>query len=169
MTQCDHRDEPDPQGRPTMALEAEALFVVAVLRSWIAAQRPGGDDGPDWRRIFVLAELPLEASAAFGGFMSIVRQAMRRALDIRCCTCPLVGRDEEAMLRIIGSLQADDRLRALDDIADWLYPDGVMPALDAAVKLARLLASHDVLLPHTTAVAISFDTLRTKPVRHARH
>jgi hypothetical protein len=169
MTQCEHRDDPDPEGRPTMALEGEALFVVAVLRSWIAAQRPGGDDGPDWRRIFVLADLPPDASACFGFFMSIVRQAMRRALDIRCCACPQVGRDEEALLRIIGALQADDRLGALDDIADWLHPEGVMPALNAAVELAGLLASYDVLLPHTAAAAMSLDLRSTERVRHARH
>lgn len=169
MTQCEHRDEPDPQGRPTMALEGEALFVVAVLRSWIAAQRPGGDAGLEWRRIFVLADLPPEASASFGCFMSVVLPAMRRALDIRCCTCPQIGRDEEALLRIIGALQANDRLGALDDIADWLYPEGVMPAFNAAVRLARLLASHDVLLPYTAAVAMPLDMLGAGRVRHARH
>lgn len=152
-----------------MTLQAEALFVVAVLRSWIAAQRPGGDNGHDWRRIFVLAELPPEAAAAFGCFMAIVRQVMRRALDIRCCPCPQVGRDEEAFLRIIGALQADDRLGALDDIADWLHPEGTMPALDAAVRLASLLASHDVLLPRTAAVAMPLDMQGTKRVRHERH
>lgn len=168
MTQCEHRDEPDAEGRPTMALEAEALFVVAVLRSWIAAQRPGGDNSPDWRRIFVLAELPPNVSASFGCFMSIVRQSMSRALDIRCCACPQVGHDEEALLRIIGALQADDRLGALDDIADWLHPGGVMPTLNAAVELAGFLASYDVLLPHTAA-AMLLGGRSTGRVRHARH
>lgn len=94
---------------------------------------------------------------------------MRRALDIRCCTCPQVGRDAEALLRIIGALQADDRLGAPDDIGDWLHPEGVMPAFHAAVTLTRWLASHDVLLPYTAAAAMPVGPRGTGPARHARH
>lgn len=143
MPSCHHREEAD--GRPALSLDAEALFLVGVLRAWTAAQRPHRSDAtPDWRDIIALAGLPAEAAREFSGFMAIVLHGMRRPLDIRCCPCPQVGRDEEALLRIIGALQRGDRLTALDDLADWLQPEGVVPALRGAGRLAAVLEAHEV-------------------------
>lgn len=145
MTRCEHRD--DPQGRPTLALSAEALFLVGALRAWTAARRPGEDQGAGWRQIFALAEMPAEAGLAFDRFLAAVVRGLRRPLDIRCRPCPQVGADEEALLRILGALQAGDRLGAIDDLAGWLVPEAVIPALGAGQHLAGLLARHDVPLP----------------------
>jgi hypothetical protein len=153
MTRCHHRDEPDSDGRPTMSLEAESLFVVGVLRAWVAEHQPKPGEGPDWRQIFVLASLPAEAAAAFGSFMTLVRQSLRRQLDIRCCPCPQLGRDEEALLRILGAVQAEDRLAALDELGGWLLPGNLTAALRSADTLAALLARHDVRLPRASIPA----------------
>ena len=150
MTRCEHRDDPDPEARPTTALVAEELFLLGVLRAWKAAQQPDADHGPSWRRIFVLAELPPEPGAAFDRFMTAVARTMRRPLDIRCRPCPQVGTDEEAMLRIVGALQVGDRLGAIDDLAGWLVPEGIIPALGAAQHLAAQLSHHGVVLSRTT-------------------
>lgn len=156
MTACHHRDEAGPQAdpqagpqaRPALSLDAEALFVVGLLRAWTMARRSRGaaEATPDWRHIIALASLPTVACQEFGGFMAIVMHAMRRPLDIRCCPCPQVGRDEEAMLRIIGALQRGDRLGAMDDLADWLSPDGVVPALRLAERLAAILQANEICL-----------------------
>jgi hypothetical protein len=141
MMQCWHRDDPDPQGRAVTALEPEELFIVGVLRAWVSMRRPGRDTPLSWRDVFAMAELPSDAAAAFDGLIVIVARAMRRALDVRCRHCPQVGADEEAMLRMMGAVQARDRLTGLDELSAWLVPESLMPALDAAERLAALLAS----------------------------
>lgn len=168
MMRCTHLDDPDPSGRPVTALGVEARFVLTGLRGWLSTHR-SGDEAPNWRKLFALAELPPEAAAAFGSFMAIVQQTMRRALDLRCCQCPQVGEDEEAMLRVVAALQRDDRLGALEDISDWLETEGVMPALGAAGRFAALLGSNDVWLAGASAGAPVQDRLaadRQRPVQH---
>ncbi|MDN3567095.1 hypothetical protein ACFQY5_07865 [Paeniroseomonas aquatica] len=145
MTQCHHRDEAEAGGRATLTLEAEPLFVVGVLRAWVAALQP--DPGaPEWRQIVALAGLPAAAATAFGSFMTLVRQSLRRSLDVRCCPCPRLGRDEEALLRLLGAMQCGDRLAALDELDAWLQPGNLTPALRSAEALAAMLARHDVRL-----------------------
>lgn len=146
MSLCHHQDDPDPDGRPTTSLEPEALFVLGALRSWIAAHRPGGAAPIDWRQVFALAELPWPVASAFGSLMSVIRHGMRRPLDFRCCPCPQLGRDEEAVFRIIAALQQGDRLGAVEEFADWLYPESVIPALDAASALALQFGANGVTL-----------------------
>lgn len=136
MTRCEHRDDPDPRGRPVLALQPEALFVTAVLRSWVAAHRPGPAEAPDWRDICARAELPHWATQAFGAFMGAVHLAMQRPLDIRCCRCPQLGRDEDIMLGLLHALQCDDRLGAIDALSGWLAPESVMPVFTLASDLA---------------------------------
>ena len=142
MSRCHHREEADPAGRPTLSLEPEALFVVGALRSWTADRRRGRPEGvPAWRGVFGMAGLPEAAAGAFDAFLRAVERGMRRPLDIRCCRCPAVGRDEEAMLRLLQALQQDDRLGAFEALEDWLVPEAVAPALALAGALARLLAA----------------------------
>ena len=149
MADCHHHhDAAAPPGRPVLSLEAEALFVVGVSRAWTAALEP---DAPDWRQIFTLASLPPEATAAYGSFMALVVQARRRPLDIRGCSCPEVGRDEEALLRLIGAVQAGDLLAALDELDDWLWPGNRTPVLRAAGTVAALFEAYDIQVPHAAA------------------
>lgn len=150
MQRCEHRDDPDPRGRATLGLAAEELFLVGVLRAWTAAQRTGGESEPTWCAIFALAELPADTGAAFGHFMSAVARTMRRPLDIRCRPCPQVGADEEAMLRIVSSVQAKDRLSAIDDLAGWVVPEGITRALRAAQRFGTLLSRHEIVLSPST-------------------
>ncbi|RYJ01917.1 MAG: hypothetical protein EON47_09190 [Acetobacteraceae bacterium] len=155
MADCHHdQDEAAAPGRPVLSLEAEALFVIGVSRAWTAALRPdpaARDETPDWRQIFALASLPAEAATAYGSFMTLVMQSRRRPLDIRGCSCPQVGRDEEALLRIIGALQAGDLLAALDELDDWVLPGNRTPALRAAGAVAALFGTYDIAVPHQAA------------------
>ena len=156
MAACHHHhDAAAASGRPVLSLEAEALFVVGVSRAWTAALQP---ETPDWRQIFTLASLPAEAAAAYGSFMALVTQSRRRPLDIRGCSCPEVGRDEEALLRLIGAVQAGDLLAALDELDDWLRPGNRTPVLRAAGAVAALFEAHDIQVPHRAAAP--------RPARH---
>ena len=174
MAECHHHhDEATAPGRPVLSLEAEALFVVGVCRAWTAALQPADpetpdwetpnsetpdSESPDWRHIFTLASLPPEAAAAYASFMTLVMQSRRRPLDIRGCSCPEVGRDEEALLRLIGAVQAGDLLAALDELDDWLRPGNRTPVLRAAGTVAALFEAHDIQLPHQAAAP--------RPARH---
>jgi hypothetical protein len=145
MTQCMHRNA-DPQSRRTSELEAEEVFTVAVVRAWVSAQRPADDCPPGWQDVFSMASLPVECATAFGTFMATIRRTMQRSLDIRCRRCPLVGADEEAMLRILGAIPAGDRLAAHEALSTWLATEGVMPAIDAAGRFMALLGAHGIEL-----------------------
>ena len=152
MAECHHHhDAAAPSGRPVLSLEAEALFVIGVSRAWTAALVPADPDAPNWRQIFTLASLPPEAAAAYGSFMTLVMQSRRRPLDIRGCSCPEVGRDEEALLRLVGAVQAGDLLAALDELDDWLWPGNRTPVLRAAGTVAALFEAHDIQVPHQAA------------------
>jgi hypothetical protein len=144
---CHHRDEAAPAGRATLLLEPEALFLVGALRTWLAGRRGRLPEGvPAWREVFALASMPAAATAAFGTFLRAVERGMRRPLDVRCCSCPAVGRDEEALLRMLEALLRGDRLTACDVLEDWMVPEAVVPALDLATHLARLLAEAELHL-----------------------
>lgn len=152
MAECHHHhDEAAAPGRPVLSLEAEALFVVGVCRAWTAALQPADPETPDWRHIFTLASLPPEAAAAYASFMTLVMQSRRRPLDIRGCSCPEVGRDEEALLRLIGAVQAGDLLAALDELDDWLWPGNRTPVLRTAGTVAALFEAYDIQVPHAAA------------------
>lgn len=151
MTVCWHRDEAD-QGRPVRDLEPEALFCVAVLRTWAAAQRPGGIASPDWRSVCEQGELSDAAVQAFGRFLDVLHHGTRHPLDIRCCPCPLVGRDEERLLTLLKALQNDDVLSALDVLADWLEQPAVMPALPLAMRLAATARDCEICIHQSASV-----------------
>jgi len=152
MTACRHRDEADTPGRPTLSLAPEDLFVVGALRSWVAGRRGRRPAAvPDWRSVFAMAELPGPTAEAFAAFLGAVECGMRRPLDIRCCRCPVVGRDEAAALHLLGALQQGDRLAACNVLADWLVPEGFAPALALAAGLASALAAEEVCLGTDTS------------------
>ena len=153
MADCHHHDaDGEAPGRTTLSLEAESLFLVGVSRAWTAAQQQD-PDAADWRHIFQLADLPAEAATAYGSFMALVMQSSRRPLEVRCCSCPEVGPDEEALLRIIGAVQAGDLLAALEDLDGWLHPGNRTPVLRAAGALAARLAGQELLMPYQAAPA----------------
>ncbi|MBK1658542.1 hypothetical protein [Paracraurococcus ruber] len=143
MTACLHREDASG-GCPVRDLEPEALFCVAVLRRWVAARRPGAADAPDWREVCRQGELPDAAVQAFDTFLDAMHRGMRRPLDIRCCACPVLGRDEALLLAMLEALQRHDALGALDVLADWLAPPCVMPALPLAERLAAAAGDCDI-------------------------
>ncbi|MDO9711630.1 hypothetical protein [Paracraurococcus lichenis] len=59
-----HRNEVD-QGRPVRDLEPEALFCVAVLRTWAAARRPKAAASLDWQEVCERGQLPEHTVQAF--------------------------------------------------------------------------------------------------------
>ncbi|MDO9714242.1 hypothetical protein [Paracraurococcus lichenis] len=133
-------------------LEPEALFCIAVLRTWVAAHRPDGAATPDWHAVCAEGELTDDAVQAFGAFLDALRRGMRRPLDIRCRLCPLVGRDEEFLLALLGALQRGDVLSGLDVLADWLEQPAVMPALPLAMRLAAAARDCEICI-HAPAPA----------------
>lgn len=148
MSGCHHRGEAERPGRSTLSLTPEALFVVGAFRSWVADRRGRRPDTvPPWRDVFALAEMRDDAARAFDDFLSAVERGMRRPLDIRCCRCPAVGADEEALLRLLAALQAADRLTAFEVLGDWLVAGMVTHAVGLATVLAGRLAASDVTLP----------------------
>ncbi|MDO9712506.1 hypothetical protein [Paracraurococcus lichenis] len=152
-----HREEVD-QGRPVQDLEPEALFCIAVIRTWVAARRPDGMPSLDWREVCRRGELSEDTVQAFDAFLHTVHRAMRRPLDIRCCTCPQVGRDEDLLLALIAALQRDDALSALDVLASWLEQPAIMPALPLAMRLAATARTCGICLRGHTVTQPQFAT-----------
>ncbi|MDO9714750.1 hypothetical protein, partial [Paracraurococcus lichenis] len=79
-------------------------------------------------------------------FLRAVHRGMRRPLDIRCCPCPQLGRDEGLLLTLLGALQEGDTLSALEVLADWLEQPAVMPALTLATRLAAAAGECDLCI-----------------------
>ncbi|MFC7477792.1 hypothetical protein ACFQS7_25805 [Dankookia sp. GCM10030260] len=122
-------------------LEPEALFCIAVLRTWVAVRRPGGAASLHWREVCRQGELPEDAVQAFDAFLCAVHHAMRRPLDIRCCLCPQLGVDEDDLLLLLDALQRDDVLSALAVLTDWLVQPAIMSTLPLAMRLAAAARS----------------------------
>ncbi len=145
-TICRHRGEDGRVGRLSGTLETGSLLVLVALRAWVSRIRAPNEPVPDWRELMRAAELPEATAARFDTLMGHVRHGMRRALDVRCWTCPRVGADEEAMLHMMAALQAGDRLSALDTLADWLGPDAATQALPGAEAFATALKEEGLVL-----------------------
>ncbi|HEY4250756.1 MAG TPA: hypothetical protein VGM87_06135 [Roseomonas sp.] len=152
---CGHHTEPAPGERGAYDLGSGELFVVAALRAWVAPIRDPDGTHPDWQALFRMAGVAGEAAHAFDRLMGIVARSAIRLLDVRCCRCPGVGADEEAMLRIIGALQAGEALSAIEDLIDWLPQDALTPALQGAQRFATLTAAAGLRLPFTMSPAQS--------------
>jgi hypothetical protein len=151
------RSEQDDAGRhdvvcPTaergaMDLDSAELFVVATLRAWVAPHMRPGEQHPDWRELFRLAGVGMPGLLAFDGLMSIICAQAQRLIDVHCCRCPSLSDDERAMLRLVGALQAEELLGALDVLGDWLPGDAVGPALRAARRFAFAMSEAQLALP----------------------
>jgi hypothetical protein len=138
---CAHDHAHAPGERTALDLAAEELFVVGAFRAWVApVLRPGGDH-PDWRDLFRLAGVPAAGAVGFDVLMSVLGASARRPIDVRCTHCPAISPDEEAMLRLVASLQAGEPLSALNVLSDWLAPDAVASALRGAQRFAALTAA----------------------------
>jgi hypothetical protein len=143
---CNHT-EPAPGERAALDLGSGELFVLAALRAWVAPHRDPEGVHPDWRSLFAMAGVAAEAAQSFDRLLGIVACGATRLLDMRCCRCPGIGADEEALLRIVAALQGGDALSALDDLADWLPPSALTPALQGAQRFAALTAAAGLRLP----------------------
>ncbi|TDH60821.1 hypothetical protein E2C06_20200 [Dankookia rubra] len=160
-----HREDVD-QSRGVNELEPEALFCIAVLRTWVAERRPAGAASLDWREVCRQGELPENAVQAFDAFFSAVHHAMQRPLDIRCCQCPQLGVDEDDLLVLLHALQQGDVLSALVVLTDWLVKPAVMPTLQLATGLAAAARSCGLCF-HSHAVTRAHSDTRSSRVERA--
>lgn len=150
---CSDAHAPAPQERAALDLSAEELFVLGAFRAWVAPRmRPGGQH-PDWRELFRLAGAPMAATMGFDAMLTVVSAHAQRLIEVRCCACPAVGKDEEGLLRSIAGLQAGESLPALDVLSDWLPPGLVAPALRGAQRFATLIAASGLHLPEARHAA----------------
>ncbi len=138
---CRHRGEEGQAGRLADGLDPASLIILAAFRAWVSRHRAPEAPAPDWRALLRLAEVSPEAAACFDRVMERVRRSMRRPIDVRCCHCPRVGADEEALLAMVSALQAGDRLTALDTLTDWLGPQAAIGALPGALDWAARFAA----------------------------
>jgi hypothetical protein len=128
-------------------LEAAELFVVGALRAWVAPLMRPGRPHPDWREIFQLAGVPPLASDSFDSMMSVLSHSAARLIDVRCCRCPSISRDEIGMLLLVGGLQDGDLLAAVEVLHDWLHP-GVVPVMyPPAQRFAAMAGAAGLRLP----------------------
>ena len=156
---CRH-DAPSQGRRGAMDLDAAELFVVATLRAWVAPRMRPGEAHPDWRELFRIANVCAPAAIAFDGLMSVIGAEAVRLIDVHCCSCPALGDDEAAMLRLVFALQSQATLTALEVLGDWLPDHAVGPALRAATRFARGMAEAGLLLPRRGEV-VAFPANRT--------
>lgn len=136
-TICRHRGEDGRSGRLADGLDPGSLLLLVVVRAWVSRHRAPDQPAPDWRQLLVLSEVSEPTVERLDRLLRQVRHGMRRPLDVRCCPCPRIGADEEALLRMIGALQAGDRLAALDELCDWLEPEAAARTLPDADAFAR--------------------------------
>lgn len=155
MDPCNHDHRPAATERAMLDLGPEELFVVAALRAWVAPHmRPDGVH-PDWRNLFRLAAVAAPGAAGFDQMMSVVGSSAQRVLEVRCCRCPTLGADEDAMLRLIAALQTGDTFGALDVLSDWLPSGAITPALRGAQCFAALTAAAGLRLPVPVAAHVT--------------
>ncbi len=128
-------------------LGPEELFVVAALRAWVSPRMRPGTPHPDWQEMFRLAGVAADGALGFDLLMSVVGEAARRLIEVRCCPCPSLGADEGAMLRLVAALQDDDTLSALDVLSDWVAPGSVAPALRGARRFTAMMLAAGHRLP----------------------
>ncbi len=138
---CDPDHEPLPGERAALALDGAGLLIVGGLRSWVTPLRAPGAGHPDWRELFGMAGLAGPAALAFDGMMSVLARSAQRSLDVRCCHCPSVSADEEAMLSAVIALQAGDTGDALRLLADWLPATALPEALRHLRRFATIAAA----------------------------
>ena len=86
------------------------------------------------------------AAAAFDAMMEIVARHATRPLDVRCPSCPGLGAEEAALLRLVCALQggAAAAADAIDALADWLPATLVPVALRPARRFAAAMAHADL-------------------------
>lgn len=140
-----------PRPRATMSLGAPELLLVGAFRAWVAPLVRPGAPHPDWREMFVLARLAPATMVAFDAMMGILAAQSRRLIAVPCCSCPGVGEDEVAAIRLVAALQRRDLLPAFGILGDWLTPEAVGPALRAARRVAIGMADGGLVLPGTAA------------------
>jgi len=144
---CTHAHAPAPLERAALDLCAGELFVLGAFRAWVAPRmRPDGQH-PDWRELFRLAGAPMAAAVGFDAMLTVVSSHAHRLIEVRCCACPAVGKDEEGLLRLAAGLQRGESLPALDVLSDWLPAGLVAPALRGAQRFATLIAASGLRLP----------------------
>lgn len=146
------RNRPSPmqpsQIEPTLtALGPDALFTVGVLRAWVAPVMQPGHPHPDWREICRMIHLDTEGMRGFDRMMGLLTAHAQRLVEVRCCDCPSIGVDERAMLRLVGALQAGDRLSALEVLTGWMPTPIARMALGHALVFARAVAGAGLRLP----------------------
>lgn len=132
---------------PLSELATAELFVVCVLRLWVAPIRDPKGMHPDWRDGFFAARIEEMAVPAFDALFKILKAATRRPLDIRPTNGRYLGADEAWILQAIGSLQSGREAEAAMILAAWLPPAAVRMALLPARGLATALARAELKLP----------------------
>jgi hypothetical protein len=132
---------------PLTQLATAELFVVCVLRLWVAPIRGPKALHPDWRDGFFAAGIERTAVPAFDALFRIFKAAARRPLDIRTPSGRYLGADEAWILQAIGSLQSGREVEAAMIFAGWLPPAAVRMALVPARGLSAALAGAGLTMP----------------------
>jgi hypothetical protein len=132
---------PTARERPMLDLLPEELLVVGAFRAWFARRLRPDRPAPDWRALFGVAGIAPSGAVGFDLLLSVIGEDARRLIELRCCSCPALGRDEAALLRLVASLQAGATLAALEVLSDWLPPGVIAPALRGANRFAVAMAA----------------------------
>ncbi|WP_374442344.1 hypothetical protein [Stella sp.] len=132
---------------PVADLTPGELFPLSALRLWAAPHRRPDERHPDWRDGFALADLDVDAAAAFEAFMATLLATASATLDVRCARCPRLGADEATFLLAVGHLQRHRPLGATRVLARWMPPAAVRSGLVHLGRFARAAADADLWIP----------------------
>ena len=121
------------------------MFLIWALRQWVETSRNGGEFHVMLREAFRLARIA-EAYLPFDELLTVIKASAIEDITLGAPHCGSVTRDEWVFIGAIASLQRieDEEYRRL--LGLWLPAAGVRLAKPAAGRLARTLASSDLML-----------------------
>lgn len=141
------------------------LFIVTVLRLWLAGRLEQSNAAADWRSGFAAARIAKQGVPAFGCFMDIIASTAIRTVRLRPLRCAMLGQDEARLLQLISLFQHKRLEPAEEVLAEWLPPAAVRLAERVGLALAAALTAASLIVPLRHAQAAEYH--RLAPTAHA--
>jgi hypothetical protein len=128
-------------------LRTAELLLLAAGRLWVAHYLDPTGARPRWDDGFDAAGLDGVVGDAFASLFGAFAAVATRKLEFHGPTCPCLGEDEAALLRLFGLLQRNREREAGRILTAWLAPAAVRIVLAPASMVAQAMADAGLDLP----------------------